>query len=127
MFVTRVKIGCADNESLHLSAGAMPCTRGDQNRGLRLDAMGLAIEFNRGTVAALEDHVDLRVGPVVVLSGITADLRQVHGARKLVALRKCSPSDPAWAGDRGKGCQVDDGRFGGHGIELRAGVDGVDS
>ncbi len=85
---------------------------------LGLHGMRLAIEFDRRTIAAFQDDVNLGVILVVMFARITADMCEMDGSRKFFAIGKCSAGDAAGAFDSRQGSQIDDDRFGWHVIEL---------
>ena len=83
-----------------------------------LYGMRLAIEFDGGIIAALQDDINLRMLLVVMFARITADMCEMDGSRIFFAIGKCSAGGAARAFDCRQGSQIDDNRFGWHVIEL---------
>lgn len=80
--------------------------------------MRFSVELDRGPIAALEDHVHLRMILMIMFAGITADLGQVNGTWKLIAIGKRASGESAGTLHRCNRSQIDNFGFGTHAVNL---------
>ena len=89
----------------------MPHPRSNQHGGAGSHRVRDAVQFDRGSGFALQDHIDLRMFPVIVLACVLLDVGQVNRSRKFIPISKRPPSHAAGARYRRQCVQIDDGWY----------------
>lgn len=95
VLVLWIKVGAAQDQDRHFSAGSMANPRRDQNRSSRCDRVPHPVENDCCVGLTLQNHVHLGVFTMVVFLRVLADLGQVHRSRELVPVRERPPGHPA--------------------------------
>lgn len=100
VLVRRIELGGTQNQHLHPPSGPVSDPWRDQDRGAGGNLVADAIQFQGGIRLALQNHVNLCMLAMEMVSSVLGYIGQMHRARKLVLVGKGPPGNPAGAGHR---------------------------